>query len=598
MLERMDAHFAYFRRSSISCCVSPSAACACAILKTNVIFISMAKVDKRRSAAHCMKMPSLAAAVLLLAHAGLVAVEPPGRQSIRSGQGGAGPNVRARSAGVDALMFPLRGGAPAKVERVEAGDWGCGKCGKSNFRRREKCFVCAAPKPLYEGTSTAVAGQVLPAQTDLRAEIERGRRIALGEASKWSSPVGKRDRAWWHAAPTMMGAAPPHLLARPPPHLGAGAPTVRGQRAIPQPQAAPPGGGAPPAPPLPAAMPVPAPAAPACTAAAAPVGTITGMAPGPTAGTPAPGLAMPPRAAWPVSATLMDAAGPRPRDQPSPPDTSVREAAATGDPAAAHAPAASAMAAAQVGSQRPASPNSTANSSTPLTGSEAETKAAGAEAEAPPRPGMRNTSLALAPAEEACRVPPRTPDWRTPPPPDSLTPLEMEAHQDAAASLAGAAAPVGCEGDAVDDVGAATRTVADGSVDGIASAVATAAVLPQVEARASDWRRPPPAAVEVAATAGAEASSAAHLTAVPAQARPSLLPEVPPQASPTGECNLGAVGAVGCVPADAAVAGPTDEAVSTTTANPYMQTYHTQPSTVAVDRDDWRRQMARGIAGA
>ena len=28
MLERMDAHFAYFRRSSISCCVSPSAACA------------------------------------------------------------------------------------------------------------------------------------------------------------------------------------------------------------------------------------------------------------------------------------------------------------------------------------------------------------------------------------------------------------------------------------------------------------------------------------------------------------------------------------------------------------------------------------------
>ena len=544
-------------------------------------------------------MKSLAAAVLLLAHAGLVAVEPPGRQSIRSGQGGAGPNVRARSAGVDALMFPLRGGAPAKVERVEAGDWGCGKCGKSNFRRREKCFVCAAPKPLYEGTSTAVAGQVLPAQTDLRAEIERGRRIALGEASKWSSPVGKRDRAWWHAAPPMTGADPPHLLARRPPHLGAGEPTVPG--AIPQPQAAPPGGGAPPAPPLPAAMPVPAPAAPACTAAAAPVGTITGMAPGPTAGTQAPGLAMPPpRAAWPVSATLMGGAGARPRDEPSPPDTSAREAAATGAPAAANAPAASAMVAAQVGSQRTASPNPTRNSSTPLTGSEAETEAAGAGAEAPPRPGMRETSPALAPAEEACRVPPRTPDWRTPPPPDSWTPPEMEADQDAAASLAGAAAPVGREVDAVDDVGAATRTVADGRVDGIAKAVAVAAVLPQEEARASDWRSPPPAAVEGAATAGGETSSAAHPIAVPAEAGTTVLPEVPPEASPTGVSNLGAGGAAGCVPADAPVAGPTDQTAPTTTTNPYMQTYHTQPSwaAVAVDRDDWRRQMARGMAGA
>ncbi|MGB1597698.1 MAG: zinc finger protein, partial [Promethearchaeia archaeon] len=383
--------------------------CMCMTLCVHILPSGMAKVDQ---VTHCMKMPSLAAAVLLLAHAGLVAVEPPGRESVRRAQVGPEPIARARSAGLDALMFPLRGGAPAKVERVEAGDWGCGKCGKSNFRRREKCFVCAAPKPLYEGTSTAVAGQVLPAQTDLRAEIERGRRIALGEASKWSSPVGKRDRAWWHAAPPMTGAAPPHLLARRPPHLSA--PTVPG--AIPQPQSAPPGGGAPPAPPLPAAMPVPAPAAPACTAAAAPVGTITGMAPGPTAGTQAPGLAMPPpRAAWPVSATLMGGAGARPRDKPSPPDTSAREAAATGAPAAANAPAASAMVAAQVGSQRPASPNPTRNSSTSLTGSEAETEAAGAGAEAPPRPGMRDTSPALAPAEEACRVPPRTPDWRTPP---------------------------------------------------------------------------------------------------------------------------------------------------------------------------------------
>ncbi|MGB1596480.1 MAG: hypothetical protein ACPIOQ_27215, partial [Promethearchaeia archaeon] len=83
-----------------------------------------------------------------------------------------------------------------------------------------------------------------------------------------------------------------------------------------------------------------------------------------------------------------------------------------------------------------------------------------------------------------------------------------------------------------------------------------------------------------------------------AEAGTTVLPEVPPEASPTGVSNLGAGGAAGCVPADAPVAGPTDQTVPTTTANPYMQTYHTQPSTVAVDRDDWRRQMARGMAGA
>ena len=76
-----------------------------------------------------------------------------------------------------------------------------------------RCFFCETAKGLsdsrgerasgwkpmlYEATKgMAVAGQVVAPSSNLRADIERGRRIAFEEASKWGS-ARKKPAAWWH----------------------------------------------------------------------------------------------------------------------------------------------------------------------------------------------------------------------------------------------------------------------------------------------------------------------------------------------------------------------------------------------------------------